>query len=539
MKTLYVLIAIAINVTAFLFAQTATAPDSGDGTSGNPYHIASLENLYWIAADNSRWNKYYIQTADINAADTYNWSGGGWTPIGNSTIFFSGTYDGQKHIIDSVYISRTSSSYHIQGLFGYTYGTSFIKNVYLTNVDISGYDYVGGLIGRSGYNTTLNGGTITDCYVTGRVYGQSMLVGGLIGVLYKSTVERCYSTCDVTGGGSVLRVGGLIGRAESGTIVNNCYSRSTVSANTYCGGFIGSNNGATITNCYSTGTVSAYSYAGGFLGEAVSGSADSCFWDIQTSGRNTSAGGTGKTTAEMKTESTFTNAGWDLISTWEIVGTNYPRLQTNPETALPVEMTIFRANVLGNEIILQWQTVSEVNNFGFEIERRTAESRSLQVNDSLAWGKIGFVEGNGTTNLPKQYSFTDTRLNGIVGQENLSAGKYSYRLKQIDRDGKFSYSQEVEVTINSTPKEFALEQNYPNPFNPATTIGFTLQVSGLTTLKVYDAIGREVATLANEMLEAGVYHQRKFDASNLSSGIYFAKLQNDSKIQLLKMMLIK
>lgn len=196
------------------------------------------------------------------------------------------------------------------------------------------------------------------------------------------------------------------------------------------------------------------------------------------------------------------------------------------ESALPVELVSFTVNTKRLNTELQWKTASEVNNYGFEVER-------AKKNDELGilnWSKVGFVEGNGTTNAPKDYSFID---------KNLSAGKYSYRLKMIDRDGKFSYSQEVEIAVGGVPKVFVLEQNYPNPFNPSTTIGFMLQTSGMTTLKVYDAIGREVATLVNEYLEAGVFHQKTFDASKLSSGIYFAQLKNEGAMQLKKMILLK
>jgi len=212
---------------------------------------------------------------------------------------------------------------------------------------------------------------------------------------------------------------------------------------------------------------------------------------------------------------------------------------TSSETPLPVELVSFNAFSQGSGVELKWNTATEINNYGFEVERRAAENRSLQVNGSLEWKRAGFVEGNGTTNASKEYSFTDSKL---------SAGKYFYRLKQIDRDGKFSYSQAVEVTIASTPKEFSLEQNYPNPFNPSTVISYQLPVNSHVTLKVYDAIGREVATLVNEVKEAGSYSvtfsaeggsASGGDGTKLSSGIYFARLQSGDKVQLKKMLLIK
>ncbi len=524
MKTLRAITTLIISVSTIIFSQTAVAPDSGDGSSGNPYHIASLGNLYWIAANSTRWNKYYIQTANINASETRNWSGGGWTPIGNNSPPFTGTYNGQKYIIDSLFISRSSNSDYYQGLFGYTYNST-IKNVCMTNADITGYSYVGAVIGRSGISTASNGGTITDCNSTGIVYAKSSYSGGIIGISYKSTIERCYSTCTVTGAGSsVLRNGGLLGRAEGGTIVNNCYSRGTVFANAYCGGLIGSNNGAIITNCYSTGTMSGYSYVGGLIGEAVSGSVDSCLWDTQTSGRSSSAGGTGKTTSEMQTVSTFTNAGWDFTDVWEMVGTNYPRLKSNQETALPVELISFIASPKNNVVELKWTTTTEVNNYGFEIEKKSIKDEL----GSVKWEQIGFVEGSGTTQAPKQYSFVD---------KNVLAGKYLYRLKQIDRDGKFIYSNEVEILI-AAPKEFSLSQNYPNPFNPTTVINYQIPISSRVILKVFDPLGKEVTTLVNEMKDAGTYSVQ-WNAASFGNGIYFYQLITGEKTFVKKMVLMK
>jgi hypothetical protein len=192
--------------------------------------------------------------------------------------------------------------------------------------------------------------------------------------------------------------------------------------------------------------------------------------------------------------------------------------------ALPVELTSLTASTSKNGVTLNWKTATETNNYGFEIQRSAVSSQ--QSNKS--WSKLGFVEGNGTTNAPKSYSFTDKS----------ASGKISYRLKQIDRDGKFEYSQVVEVTAVTTPKEFALEQNYPNPFNPTTAFSYQLSANSFTTLKIYDAIGREVATLVNEAKEAGTY-SAQFDGAKLSSGIYFAKLTSDRKTQMKKLLLLK
>ena len=194
---------------------------------------------------------------------------------------------------------------------------------------------------------------------------------------------------------------------------------------------------------------------------------------------------------------------------------------------IPVELVSFSANISNNSVNLNWITASELNNSGFDLERRNERSEE--------WVNIGFVNGNGTTSESHSYSFVDN---------NLLTGKYSYRLKQIDFDGSFTYSKEIEVDL-SLPQTFSLEQNYPNPFNPSTTIKYAIPnvtVSGAegsrVILKVFDILGNEVATLVNENKTAGNY-EVNFDAKNLSSGTYFYKLQAGSSVETRKMILLR
>lgn len=194
-------------------------------------------------------------------------------------------------------------------------------------------------------------------------------------------------------------------------------------------------------------------------------------------------------------------------------------------TALPVELVSFTASSASGITKLKWTTATEKNNYGFEIERAFIHGQ-LKIDN---WQSIGFVEGCGNSNSSKEYSYTDN---------NPSAGKYVYRLKQIDRDGMFGYSQEAEVTVSPVPQSFTLMQNYPNPFNPSTEISYQLPALSRTTLIVYDAIGREAAVLVNEVKEAG-YYTATFDASKFASGIYFAKLQSGEKVQMKKMLMLK
>jgi hypothetical protein len=186
--------------------------------------------------------------------------------------------------------------------------------------------------------------------------------------------------------------------------------------------------------------------------------------------------------------------------------------------SLPVELTSFTAQTTSEGVRLSWTTASELNNSGFEVQRSTNQTN---------WATLGFVRGAGTTTEAQSYSFVDASASGRV----------FYRLKQVDFDGQFEYSNIIEVNAG-VPQTFALEQNYPNPFNPSTAISYQLPVAGNVSLKVFDMLGKEVATLVNARQEAGAYTVN-FNANNLSSGVYFYRLQAGNFVQTRKMMLVK
>ncbi|MFZ1290774.1 MAG: T9SS type A sorting domain-containing protein [Melioribacteraceae bacterium] len=192
---------------------------------------------------------------------------------------------------------------------------------------------------------------------------------------------------------------------------------------------------------------------------------------------------------------------------------------------LPVELTTFEVGLNKNSAELVWETATEVNNYGFEVERKKLEVNSKNTE----WEKIGFVEGHGNSNAPKYYKFEDKTLS--------SAGKYLYRLKQIDIDGTFEYSEEVELNFGS-PEEFSLNQNYPNPFNPTTKIQFTIPTDSKVRLSIFNVLGEQVAELMNNTLSAGI-HSVEFNASKLNSGIYFYKIEAGNFVQIRKMMFTK
>jgi len=195
------------------------------------------------------------------------------------------------------------------------------------------------------------------------------------------------------------------------------------------------------------------------------------------------------------------------------------------DTIVPVEITSFTAELTGQEVSLNWTTATEINNQGFEIERHISTS---------SWETIGYVPGFGTTSEPKTYSYTD---------DNIVTGTYIYRLKQIDYDGTFSYSDEIEVEVNFAPSDYALFQNYPNPFNPSTSVRFQVPQTSSVTVKIYDMLGQEVRTLFTGEVVRGIYAANWNGLNDaglqMSSGSYIYKMVAGDFVQSKKMVLLK
>ena len=187
---------------------------------------------------------------------------------------------------------------------------------------------------------------------------------------------------------------------------------------------------------------------------------------------------------------------------------------------LPVQLTNFVARGKGKTIELKWNTATETNNAGFEIERK----------QHAQWTKVAFLDGHGTSSTPHEYSYSEKWL---------LPGKYLYRLKQIDRDGKFEYSQQSEATVGLSEDDFALSQNYPNPFNPSTTFTYAVKERQHVEIKVFNLIGQEVAVLVKGSIEPNRLHTVQFDGSTLSSGVYFYSLRTPNRNEIRKLMLMK
>ncbi len=199
---------------------------------------------------------------------------------------------------------------------------------------------------------------------------------------------------------------------------------------------------------------------------------------------------------------------------------NYVSFSVNAICApLPVELSSFSASANGNTVTLNWTTATETNNSGFDIERSP---------DNNNFSKIGFVSGFGTTTESNSYTFMDNPQ---------KEGTYYYRLKQVDLNGRFKYSNSTEVKVTS-PMMYSLDQNYPNPFNPTTKIDYSIPNQDFVNITVFNELGQKVATLVNEVVSSG-HHTVDFNASRFSSGIYFYRIQTGNFVNVKKMNLLK
>jgi hypothetical protein len=303
----------------------------GTGTIADPYKIATKADLLLLAATTADYDKNFILTADIDLANTA-FTRAVIAPDTETTIadfqgtMFTGTFDGNGHAISNLSIAVGSSGNGCLGLFGCVGEAGVVKSLAVSiSITGSGGDNCGALVGW-------NRGDIRNCHSSGSVSGHSQ-VGGLVGRNNPGSIYTSWSTAAVSGTGNYA--GGLSGTNNAVSIIADCYAWGSVNASAYAGGLVGSAAG-NIQRCYSTGTVSAGTGAGGLLGTSSSGAFNSSFWDTQTSGRTISGGGTGRTTAQMQTQSTFTSAGWDFTGEtangtneyWQMPSGSYPLLTT-------------------------------------------------------------------------------------------------------------------------------------------------------------------------------------------------------------------
>jgi len=550
----------------------------GSGTEVSPYQISTKADLKALSAGSGDWSAYFEQTADItfqssdfeSGGDFY-YDGKGFLPIAfdddnSGSPQFTGNYDGGEFKISNLYINRPNESN--VGLFSHLGHGAVIENLGLTNVDVKGGRGTGSLVGRvTGYSDTY----IQKCFASiGTVVGDGA-TGGLVGSNNSSvtnpsnrdhhpTIQYCYANIDVSWskkeGSGADKIAGLSGCNQKGIIINS-YALGSVTVDndpavtvTNSDGSLPSRIGGLagcimltgyIENSYSTGLVStsgSVSNVGGFVGKGGTGGSngdtEDCFWDKETSDQASSSptsGCTGKTTAQMKTES-LTSWSWST-EIWERVGYNYPRLIENRDASLSVELSSFTAEGHSGAVFLNWSTESEIENLGFILSKKlNVESAKRETVASYLTHSA--LEGHGSTTEKHEYQFTDKAV-----QPGMT---YEYRLGDVDYSGAITWHKTVEITVKVGDTQmvttFGLHKAYPNPFNPSVTLSYGLEEAGLTTLQIYNMRGQLVETLVNEHQLLGTYDIR-WQPVNLSAGLYIIRLQSGNKTNLQKIVFVK
>ena len=451
--TTLVLLAAALGGLATLPVQVAGATS-----------VIYISNVDQLQAMNASLSSYYELATDIDASATSGWPGG-FVPVGNASNPFTGSLDGRGHTITGLYINRSSTN--DVGLIGNMSTGGSVSNVSLINVTIKGNNSVGGLVGDSK-------GTVSNSSATGIVNASISCVGGLVGInelgglvntsYFAGTVNASYSGGSVGGGGLVGRnvgnisnsyatgnvigtsilgglvghdfgnistsystatvsgtqyLGGLVGYTDTSGVINNSYATGNVSgSSSHVGGLVGLHgSGCKVNNSYSTGNVSGSSNVGGLVG-AGTGSVNNCFWDMQTSSRGSSTGGTGKTTVQMMNQSTFTSAGWDFTGTWWMVdGQTRPFLRMEWNTTIRnshqlqmMAMNLSAAYNVANNISLS-DIIKPAQMWGTNL---SAGAGFLPVGNSSNWFS-GSLDGLGYTITGLYINRSSTDYVGLFG----------------------------------------------------------------------------------------------------------------------------
>jgi hypothetical protein len=419
-----------------------------------------------------------------------------------------GTYNITKNWIYDLRTTSTSSS-NIRGIYaaGPAAGSTFnVENNIISNVldnlnaqTVTGIEFLGSNAYTANiyFNTVLIGGNHT-----GGTTGATTSAGIRIGASALTLNTKNNIAVNTRTGGNVNHIGfALTNTGGTLNIDYNCYfANGTSSFNAYWG-------------------TTGYNDVGDYKTAASPNEGLTIFKNVNFVS-NTDLHLTGASVGD------FDLAGLPIIDiTTDFDGqtrhVTFPyRGADEGDVPLPVELKSLTASISENTVTLSWLTVSEKNNYGFDIERKIGKQ---------GWQKIGFIAGSGTSVQNRSYSFVDN---------NLPPGDYSYRLKQLDYDGAFKYFDLNETIEIGAPIEFTLSQNHPNPFNPETVIKYSIAKESLVKIVVFNNIGQEVATLVNQMMQPGRY-SASFDGGSFASGVYYYKLSSDVFTSIKKMILIK
>lgn len=349
----------------------------GTGTAIDPYKVATAKQLDKVR---EYPDKHFIQIADIDLG-TSPWNDGrGWTPIGDFSVRFTGTYDGDGYSINNLTIARDDM---YQALFANMEAGSTIQNVVLNNVDVEGNSMVGALVGYQ------FGGDIINSHANGSVRANSN-VGGLVGQS-NGNITESFTSGSVTGlnnGTGQYYFGGLAGRLANGASISNSYSSASVTGDNAVGGLVGYVFDSTVDKSYAWGLVTGTFQLGGLVGKAdgASMTVSDSYWDTLTSGQNSSAGGTGKTTPEMQQQATYTS--WDFATIWGInpaANDAYPFLRWQGHTHVP----LFAGGdgTPGNPF--QVATAIQLDNVRDYLDKYFIQTADIDLSSYTDWEPIG------------------------------------------------------------------------------------------------------------------------------------------------------
>jgi len=539
----YYLVMVILLISTALFCQTVAEPPAnyavGDaGSVANPYQIATLGNLRWLSERGNNytpWSKHYLQVADIDASETASWnSGGGFLGIGRNTDFsgispFYGSYDGNGYTISNLFLDITNlygifDCFDRSALFNITDG-AVIQNVRLENIQVFMTDLpdtyelletFGGLVGVT-YNTT-----ISNCSVSGEIFIGDILppwaVGGLVGRLsVNSTMSNCYYYGDIISDTENISYGGLVGLIERSNI-EYCYLASRTE-------FLNINN------------------VFGSIGRYISqqSSITNILWDSTSTGITELYGAIaemnsiiennlGLNTREMKQAHNYINNGWDFVNIWGIdadINDGYPYFLSEPYL-LPMPVTLIapenEAENIPLDITLQWE-----------------------AGDGATLGYALFL---GVVIPPPLVAITEDCLYTVSSLEPET--RYYIQIVPYNDFGNASYcpvwsfttqrgSHDSDIIINNIKNE--LVGNYPNPFNPETTISFNVARAGNVAIDVLNIKGQKITSIADKFYDVGshtvVWNGTDSAGRDVSSGVYFYKMQTADFISTKKMLLLK
>lgn len=507
----------------------------GNGSINNPWRIGLAEHLhnvrFFLGKEHS--NKHFIQTSNIDLTnflwdeeeEDYIDEGKGWSPIGKDSdeMFFSGTYNGNGHIVEGLYINRPDEDN--LGLFGFTsYPT--IKNLGLRDINIKGNSYIGGLVGHN-YSPTsfFYISTIDNCFVSGNINARKK-VGGLVGAAARNDsrgINNSYSKVNITGEN---KVGGLLGHGSP--VIFNCYSTGIIEGDANTGGLVGAGH-PLVTNSY---------------------------WDIETSGQESSRGGEGRTTRQMTYpygEETYSD--WNFEKIWGAdvdndINSGYPYLNWQVRKPYPLNaVNPFPVNdyigVTVNLEGLRWDYIAEylyTDPLGFRVYfNNTGE---FGDDDDFDW--VPYIEDQ-----------VEYRNSDILPDSLEYETEYYWQVVPTTRengtgDGEdaqdvpvWTFRTEIDTSVEEHLPSFITElgNNYPNPFNPETVIEFSIAKDTNTAVTIYNTKGQLVKTLHNGLIKEGehrlIWDGRDEQGRETGSGVYFYRLKTEHYNQVNKMLLIK